>query len=102
MEFDSNSGGSRNSRRGSLPPLTPPSPVRAAVSDTALDDFGGSGKAPLQERLQAAPTYLREKAIDLREDARDRVHDIRVSRRRLGSGGGCFESGYIECLYKSL
>lgn len=56
----------------------PPSPVRAAVSDAALDDFGGGGKVPLQERLQAAPTFLREKAVNLREDTRDRVHDIRV------------------------
>lgn len=81
MEFDSsnNSGGSGGSgRRGTLFPSAPPPPVRAAVSDTALDDFGGSGRAPLQDRLQAAPTYLREKAVDLREDARYRVQDIRV------------------------
>lgn len=79
IDFDgSSSGGSSGGRRGPLLQSTPPSSVRAAVSDAALDDFGGSGKAPLQERLQAAPTYLREKAVDLREDARDRVHDIRV------------------------
>lgn len=39
---------------------------------------GGGGKIPLQERLQAAPTLIREKAVDLREDVHDRVLDIRV------------------------
>ena len=82
MEFDiggGGGGGGGGGRRGPLLPSTPPSPIRAAASDAALDDFGGSrGRAPLQDRLQAAPTYLRERAVDLREDARDRVHDIRV------------------------
>lgn len=82
MEFDgSSSVGS--GRRDPLSSSTPRSQARNTVSDAALDDFGGSGKAPLQERLQAAPVYLREKAVDLREDARDRVHDIRVSRTRF-------------------
>lgn len=51
---------------------------RGVMTDTAIDEYGGARKAPLQERLQAAPSLLRERAVDLREDARDRVHDIRV------------------------
>lgn len=83
-EFDSSgsiSGGPggawRTGGTSSSPPISPG--IHAAISDTVVDDFGGSGKAPLQERLQAAPTFLREKAVDMREDARDRVQEIRVS-----------------------
>lgn len=85
-EFDSSSttsGGLGGAwRTGGTSSSSPTSPgIHAAISDTVVDDFRGSGKAPLQERLQAAPTFLREKAVDLREDARDRVQDIRVSAR---------------------
>eukprot|EP00903_Cladosiphon_okamuranus_P007088 g6888.t1 len=94
MEFDgSSNAGSRSGRRvGPTLPSTTPPPVHAAVSDAALDDFGGSGRAPLQERLQAAPTYVREKVVDLREDARDRMQDIRAS---LASVTSSISSDYV-------
>ncbi|CAM9641594.1 unnamed protein product [Ectocarpus sp. 12 AP-2014] len=69
-------GGAWGTGGTSSPSPTSPG-YHAAISDTVVDDFGGSGKVPLQERLQAAPTFLRDKAVDLREDARDRVQDIR-------------------------
>ncbi|CAM9633953.1 unnamed protein product, partial [Hapterophycus canaliculatus] len=76
MDFDG--GGSGASGRGRGTPLSSQVPFsRAVMTEAAIDDFGESRKAPLQERLQAAPSVLRERAVDLREDARDRVHDIR-------------------------
>ncbi|CAM9518229.1 unnamed protein product, partial [Scytosiphon promiscuus] len=79
VEFDGGGGGV--SGRGRRTPLTSPMPPisRGVVADTAIDDYRGGRNPPLQERLQAAPSILRERAVDLREDARDRVHDIRES-----------------------
>lgn len=78
MEFDSGGGGASGRGRGT--PLSPPMPPmsRGVMTETAIDEYGTIRRAPLQKRLQDAPIILRETAIDLREDARDRVHDIRV------------------------
>lgn len=39
---------------------------------------GGNRVGALRDRLQETPTLVREKAVDLRDDVQDRVHDIRV------------------------
>lgn len=51
-------------------------PVRSASADAG--DVFVRERMPLQERLQLAPSFLRERAIDLRDDVEDRVFDIRV------------------------
>lgn len=88
-EFDGGSGASLGARGTSSSSSPQPPAVRSAVSDTAIDGFGNNGKPALQERLQAAPIFLREKAIDLREDARDRVLDIRVRSAVLVASEFC-------------